>query len=142
MAEYIADSNLILRHLLQDDVRQSPDATRWLSRALDESSVWLTEVVVAEILWVMTQGYDVPYGEAAHQLEVLLRHPSLRSENKDRLVEAFQLMQKKNVPFTDAYLSVVSLTTGATVATFDRKDFKKLPCAWEVPTQHHGAKLG
>jgi predicted nucleic acid-binding protein len=129
----VVDSNVLLRHFLQDDPEQSPKATAGLKRDLEQGHLYLSAVVMAETLWLLTRGHHIPPRVAASRLLTLLESDRVLSEDKPLLLLALNWMKDFNVPFTDAYLATLAQARQSEVLTFDQKDFKKLPIRWRVP---------
>jgi predicted nucleic-acid-binding protein len=64
-----ADTNVLVRALTDDDVRQSPIAHELLANA---DLVALTLPALCELVWVLSQGYAIPSVEIAQAIRRLI----------------------------------------------------------------------
>ncbi len=65
------DTNLLVRHLAEDDVAQLRVVRRELERASSRGqSIWIADLTVVETLWVLQHGFGL---EVDSVLEILLR---------------------------------------------------------------------
>jgi predicted nucleic-acid-binding protein len=69
-----ADTNVLLRDVLQDDLAQSRLAKRALQNA---ESVAITVPVFCEFVWVLRQGYKKTASEIADAIRVLMDSPNV-----------------------------------------------------------------
>ena len=81
----------------------------------------VTNVTVAEVVWVLESFYRYPKNQIAETLTEFLLCDGLEVENLDLLIEALVLYQEKNLDFADAFLAVTALQKGTpTIYSFDR----------------------
>lgn len=67
------DSNILLRHLMQDDPVQSPVATRFLTEELDEENPGFVSVaVLCEMVWTLRGTYGSGSERIRQAVEQLL----------------------------------------------------------------------
>ncbi|MFP4068630.1 MAG: PIN domain-containing protein [Verrucomicrobiota bacterium] len=65
------DTNLLVRHLAEDDVGQLRVVRRELERASSRGqSIWIADVTLVETLWVLQHGFGLEFDSV---LEILLR---------------------------------------------------------------------
>lgn len=65
------DTNLLVRHLTEDDVAQLRVVRKELERASSRGqSIWIADLTVVETLWVLQHGFGL---EVDSVLEILLR---------------------------------------------------------------------
>lgn len=65
------DTNLLVRHLVEDDADQLRVVRRELERASSRGdSIWIADVTLVETLWVLQHGFGL---EVDSVLEILLR---------------------------------------------------------------------
>jgi predicted nucleic-acid-binding protein len=130
----ILDTNIVLRFLCQDDPAQSPACTDLFTRAEQgEFFLHLDAISFAEAVWVLTSFYKHPRGKVEELLSSLLQHPSIVTENRDRLHTALILFASTSADFIDCYLAAQGQETGRAIITYDR-DFKKFPgIIWRTP---------
>lgn len=101
----LLDTNFILRFLLKDHPTLSPLAKK-IFESKDEMLL-ITDVVVAEIIWVLTSFYRLTKKEAADKIYQLLSLNSVYS-NKDLLIRTLYLYRNYNINYVDAYLMAYS----------------------------------
>ena len=122
------DTNVFLRWLLDDDKRKSEATTRLLKRAeKGEVEIWVPDLVIAEIAWVLRSFYKIRPHAVAEMIEPVVNAPMIDFENRDRLRQAVALYHAHQVDFTDCYIAAAAAERGLeSVASYDR-DFDRLP---------------
>ena len=99
------DSNVFLRHLLNDHPVMSP-ASRRLLKSVESGDVpaWTTPTVVSEVVWVLGGGtYYKQQAEIGRVVSELLRVNGLAVEHRAELTRACGLFAELNIDFADAY---------------------------------------
>jgi predicted nucleic acid-binding protein len=76
-----ADTNVLVRAVVDDDVAQSARAREALAGA---DLVALTPAALCEFVWVLRRGYGVPYPEIARTLRVLLASDNVAADTAPR----------------------------------------------------------
>jgi len=116
------DTNVIVRFLAQDDEIQSPIATRFMSRLTKERPGFVSEVVLAEVTWVLSRAYKSSRSDIANAVEGLLRSAELIVENPDAAYRALGAYQSSDAAeFADALIAQTAALAGASeTVTFDR----------------------
>ncbi|NJD66619.1 MAG: type II toxin-antitoxin system VapC family toxin [Chloroflexi bacterium] len=126
--EVLLDTNVFLRHLLQDHPEQSPASTALLERI--ESGVlagWVTPMAVAEMVWVLSGStYGLTRDDIRDGLSALLELPGLRVVDNRALRRALELYASLSIDFIDAYHGALAEAAGGVVYSFDR-DFDRIP---------------
>ncbi|HRN70753.1 MAG TPA: PIN domain-containing protein [Candidatus Woesebacteria bacterium] len=122
MNEIILDTNILLRHFLQDIRTQSLEATRLIeSIEKGEKTGYLSLLVVNEVIWILKRFYKIERKEYLPILLTLLQLNNIKTMEVKK--ETLEKMKKKEVDFTDVYL--FEIAGDRTIASFD-KDFEKL----------------
>jgi predicted nucleic-acid-binding protein len=112
------DTNVLVRHLTDDPPKQASQATAILENA---ERLILTDVVVAELVYVLESYYERPRRQIAESVRSLLTLSSIAVSNHDLLLRALELYEHVRLDFTEAYLAAAAeLTEVDTVASFDR----------------------
>ena len=121
------DTNVLLRHLLQDDPRQSPRATALIGRIeTGEVRVRLTETVVFETVFTLQRTYKRRPDAIREALLPILELPGVSLPQKARLRRAFATYADQHLPFADAYHAVLMSDLGLSeVYSFD-EDFDRI----------------
>lgn len=112
------DTNVLVRHLTDDPPDQGRRATAILENA---ERLILTDVVVAELVYVLESFYERPRRQIAESVQSLLTLSSIAVSNHDLLLRALDLFEHARLDFAEAYLAAGAELTGVgTVASFDR----------------------
>jgi predicted nucleic acid-binding protein len=112
------DTNVFVRHLTGDPPVMARRATTYLAEAAD---LLLTDLVVAETVYVLESFYEVPRDGVATAIRALLALPSVIAIDPDLLRRAIEVYETARIDFAEAYLVACAETTGVgTVASFDR----------------------
>ena len=109
------DTNIFLR-FLTDDIPAQADACEALFRKAiaGEISLYTTELVIAEIVWVLESYYELPKRDVQERVEKILNTPNMFCECKDMILNALTLYVDKNIDYVDAYNAVVLRNEGVT----------------------------
>lgn len=126
MKKVFIDTNILLRHLLQDVPAQSAKATKIIEDLeQDKYKGYISILVVNEALWILQGYYHMKRTDYIPQIRDILSLGSVKipEMKKDHLFTILQHMEQQNIDFTDLYLFY---TAGKTpIISFD-KDFEKL----------------
>ena len=98
----LIDANIIIRFLLKDHPIFSPAAKKLLSNF--QENLLLTDVAVAETIWLLTSYYQLPKDEAVEKIFPILSSPNINC-NKAILVRALYFYRNFNIDYIDAYLA-------------------------------------
>jgi predicted nucleic-acid-binding protein len=116
------DTNVLVRFLVEDDPRQA-QIVRDLVRSVIESGsrCFLSDLVLAEMVWVLERRYKVPRTEIVEKLEQLLRSRHLEFQSRDWIDRATRAYKAMRGDFADFLIREAALGADcAAVATFDR----------------------
>jgi predicted nucleic acid-binding protein len=121
------DTNILLRHLLQDVPHQSPRATALIRRIeAGEVRVLLTETVVFETVFSLQRTYKRMPQAIREALLPLLELPGVSLPRKGRFRQAFTRYVDQNLPFADAYHAALMSDLGLReIYSFD-EDFDRI----------------
>ena len=131
----IVDANVILRFFLQDDEDQFQKARSFLQKIeLGKAEALLTDIVFAEVVWVLHKVYEIHRPEIAGNFSKLINYQGIKTLfPKELYTEALNLYAKHSTDIQDILLALIARQTKATIITFDKTDFKKLSCVYEEP---------
>ncbi len=117
------DTNVLVRHLTND----SPDQARRATAILENAErLILTDVVVAELVYVLESYYERPRRQIVESVQSLLTLSSIAVSNHDLLLRAVELYEHTRLDFAEAYLAAAAELTGVgAVASF----------SWTGPTR-------
>ena len=106
MTDRFLDTNIILRHLLNDHPVQSPASTS-LIEAIErgQTTVWTTDLAIAEAVFVLSnpREYDLSRGDIADLLQPLIELPGVELPGKERYRRVFALYTTSRIDFIDAF---------------------------------------
>jgi predicted nucleic-acid-binding protein len=111
------DTNVLVRLLTRDDVRQATAASTFVS-----SGAWVSHLVLAETTWVLGTVYDRSPRELAEAIERLLDHEHLVLQDHDVVRSALSIFRKRPaLAFSDCLVAEIAVRAGHTpIGTFDR----------------------
>ena len=116
------DTNVLVRHLTQDDPGQAAAAGEFFSRECSgENPAYINDVVACELVWVLEDAYAYSRDEIAAVLENLLRTEQVRFARPSCVWRALEQYRKSH-DFSDALIGEINLESGCTaIVTFDRR---------------------
>jgi predicted nucleic acid-binding protein len=135
LPEKIVDANVILRFFVRDNEEQFLRAKAFIQRLeLGKENVLMTEIVFAEVVWVLNKVYEVPRQEIADTFSKVIGYQGIRTMlEKEIFQESLRLYAKHSLDIQDVFLAVLSKNKGCPIITFDKHDFKKLHCDFSEP---------
>ncbi len=121
MSAVLLDTNVLLRHLIHDDPKQSTRATDFLHRIEQgEIQARISELVIFETVFTLERSYRQLKARIRQILLPLISMPGIIIPNKRRWKRVFNLYVDLNLPFADAYHVVLMGELKLTeIATFD-----------------------
>jgi len=121
----LVDTNLIVRHLVQDHARHAKVAGR-LFDACDRGEVVtvVLPAVLAECVFVLDSFYQHPRGDIASALGTLISSPGVEINEEAIHLDALDRYRKSKVHFVDCLIAATASAENTPVATFDQ-DFRK-----------------
>jgi predicted nucleic-acid-binding protein len=107
------DTNIFIR-FLTDDVPEKVDACEEIFKKAVEKkeTLFTTDLVIAEIVWVLESFYELPKNEIQDKVEKILNTPNLICPHKDLILSALILYSEKNIAYTDAYNALILKENG------------------------------
>ena len=123
MTKYLLDTNVLIRFILGDHAKHSPAARKLFGEACDgKCALILTEVVVAEAVWVLHSFYNIKRNPIAEYLSKVILSAGVRCMKRDEMLDALNRFASTKCDFLDCYLASLAAASRNHVATFD-KDF-------------------
>jgi predicted nucleic-acid-binding protein len=116
------DTNVLVRLVARDDADQVRAAEDFVGKG-----AWISNLVLAETLWVLDSVYELSREQISTAVEMLLNHRDLTLQDADVVTSALDHYRRRPaVDFSDCLVLEISRKAGhLPVATFDR-DFAKL----------------
>jgi predicted nucleic-acid-binding protein len=116
------DTNVLVRLITRDDLKQVTAAESFVARG-----AWLSHVVLAETLWVLESVYELDAEQRATAIDMLLNHRSLTLQDPDVVTAALAHFRRKpSLGFSDCLVLEIARKAGhLPFGSFDR-DLGKL----------------
>jgi predicted nucleic-acid-binding protein len=116
------DTNILVRHLMQDDPVQSAIATDIVERRLTEQNPGFVSIVaMVETVWVLDRAYGLPPRDIAAAVERMLRVSEFVIEREAEVFTAMVALKDGTGSFADALIAELGARAGCShTLTFDR----------------------
>jgi predicted nucleic acid-binding protein len=112
------DTNIIVRHLTGDPPDMAERATRFLA---SERRLLLTDLVVAETVYVLESFYEAPRVQVATAIRSMVAFESIVCVDPAMLLRAIEVYETDGLDFAEAYLVASAESTQVRrVASFDQ----------------------
>ena len=114
------DTNVLVRHIMQDDPVQSPKANRLIESLQGTNTGYISIVSIIEIYWVLTSSYGLTGLQVSSALEAILRTRQFLVERADQVVRALRVFGEGKADFADCLIERSATSAGCNqVMTFD-----------------------
>ena len=120
------DTNVLVRYLAQDDIRQSAAASRLIESLTPTRRAFISLVTLLESTWVMEGRYGANRSDIRAILHDLVAQECFELQEHDAVRDALQLFAQPGVDLHDALMLSLAKQRKAKVLTFDAKAAKKL----------------
>lgn len=112
------DTNVLVRHLTGEPPEIARRATAYLRSS---STLFLTDLIVAETVYVLESFYEAPRPQIAEAIRSMIAFDAVETVDPALLLRAVEVYEVDRIDFAEAYLVACAESTGiATVASFDR----------------------
>ena len=109
------DTNYIIRYLVNDNIEMANIA----EEILTSKNVFISNEILAEVVYVLLGVYQIPKDDVANQLLELLNFDNIYVSDKNIINQAFEIFKSKNLDFVDCLLCAYSKKDE--IITFDKK---------------------
>lgn len=112
------DTNVLVRLLVQDDPRQFE-----IARAFVSGGAWVSHVVLAEAMWVLSRLYRMDAEAIAQSVELLLSQANVGLEDPSTVTAALLAFRARpRLGFNDCLILEIARKAGhLPLGTFDRE---------------------
>jgi predicted nucleic acid-binding protein len=118
--KYLLDTNVLLRFLLDDHPELSRAASDLFQQAADGKCLLiLTDLGIAESVWVLTSYYKLERQKVAESLAKLLVKAGVQCPTLEPVLDALARFKATNCDFFDCYLAAQAASSGVAIASFD-----------------------
>ena len=115
------DTNVLVRYIMQDDSRQSPQASKLVESLSADAPGFVTLVSVVELVWVLGSCYELDRAQLGAALEGLLRTKEITVERAETVWKSVRLYGNSSADFADCLIQCSAAAAGCThTMTFDR----------------------
>ena len=116
------DTNVFLRFLLDDDPEKADACETLFQRAINgQEALFTTDMVVAEIIWVLESYYELSRSDIREKVEKILNTQNLDCPDREIIINALAVYEEKNIDYIDAFNACVLKTKGLDeVYSYDR----------------------
>ncbi len=119
------DTNILVRYLTQDDVRQAALASRLIENDLTTVNPgFISLVVLAELCWVLSRLYSATMDELADMIGDLLSTSQIQVERREVVqaaIRRFKLGKSRKSGLVDVLIAELASGEGcSTTVTFDK----------------------
>ncbi len=135
MIKYLLDTNVLIRFLRSDHPVHSPATRELFADACDGKCVLLlTEITVAEAVWVLQSVYNSERAQVADGLRKVILSAGIRCAKRNEMLDALGRFASTKCDFLDCYLAALAAASGDSIASFD-KDFDQFTdiIRWQPP---------
>jgi predicted nucleic-acid-binding protein len=111
------DTNVVVRLIVRDDPVQAGSADAFVSKG-----AWISQLALAETVWVLKSFYGLRPEQIATAVEMLLNHEHLTIQHAEVVAEALEHFRKRPATNFSDYLLVEIARKGGNLplGTFDR----------------------
>jgi predicted nucleic-acid-binding protein len=111
------DTNVLIRLITGDDPKQAAAAEAFI-----HPGAWVSQVVLAEAVWVLKSSYGLAPAEIARVVEMLLAHERLAIDGPETVTAALERFRRKpRIGFSDCLVLEAARKAGhLPLGTFDR----------------------
>jgi predicted nucleic-acid-binding protein len=114
------DTNVLVRYIMQDDAKQSPQATKLMDSLDTDQLGFVSLVSIVELYWVLTSCYDLSGQQVKQALESLLRTKQIIVDRADQVLRALRVFDEGKADFADCLIERTASSAGCTeTLTFD-----------------------
>ena len=117
------DTNVLIRYIVRDDPKQAAAATRLIeSRCTSEDPGLINQIVLCEMVWVLSRGYGYERQTIARVIRRILSVQEFRVNNADTAWQAVKYYEQGKADFADYLIGLGNQEEKAVgTYTFDRK---------------------
>lgn len=128
MKAFFVDTNLFIRYLTNDDPAKADRVEKLLDDAATGAvKLVTTEMVIAEVVWILESAYSLRNIEIAPMVRGILATPGLEVINGAQVTRAVELYESANIDFIDGYIAAVMEKQGITeLYSFDLKHISRI----------------
>lgn len=128
MTAYL-DTNVLVRHLTGEPPAMAARATAYLR---SERELLMTDLVLAETIYVLESFYEAPRARVAEAMRALLTFDSIVTVDQALLLRAVEVYERERLDFAEAYLIACAETSGVGVIASSDRAIDRVPTVTRV----------
>jgi predicted nucleic-acid-binding protein len=114
-------TNVIVRYIMQDDPKQSAQATALIERLTEASPGFVPVVSIVELVWVLESAFSLAREQVVEALVNLMSIDVFKKERVGIVAAALRTFRDGNADFADCLIERSSANAGCEkTMTFDR----------------------
>jgi len=114
------DTNVLVRYIMQDDAKQSAQASKLIESLTPSTPAFVSLVSVVELGWVLTTCYGLTRAQVAQAIDALLRTKEIVVDRSDEIFRALRVYKSSSADFADCLIERISASAGCErTMTFD-----------------------
>ncbi len=123
------DTNVFVRYLTGDDEDKADDVAKLLRKAAKgRVRLITTDIVIAELVWVLSSFYEQPVSVIADLVRAILNTEGLKIDGSERIESAVEIFEESQIDFIDAYIiGYMRLKNVAALCSYDKKHLSQFP---------------
>jgi predicted nucleic-acid-binding protein len=115
------DTNVLVRYIMQDDVKQAQLATKLVESLTPEAPGFVSLVTLIELVWVLSSCFDLDRTQLVRVLEMVLRTQELSVERAELVWQSVRAFADSSADFADCVIAKSAASAGCErTMTFDR----------------------
>ena len=120
------DTNVLVRYITNDDKEQALLATTLLDSYIGkEKSIFINNIVLCELVWVLVRGYKYQKEDIIKTLKLLLSSVEFEFENHELAFLTVIEYEKAEADFSDILIGLLNRYRNCSVTySFDQKALK------------------
>lgn len=122
------DANIFIRYLTNDDPAKADRVEKLLNlAAMGEKRLLTTELVIAEVVWVLESFYKLGNSAIGPMVKAILATPGLEVINSALVEKAVELYLAQNIDFIDGYIvAVMERHKVSEIFSYDKKHLTRI----------------
>jgi predicted nucleic-acid-binding protein len=122
------DTNVLARLFVTDDERQHLVARSFFAERSSDDPAFVSNVVVAELVWLLDRTFDYPRARILEVLDGILGSPDFVLERREVVEDAVDKATTTKASIADALIAALATSAGCTATmTFDRDASRHVP---------------
>ena len=115
------DTNVLVRYIMQDDVRQSSLATKLIEGLSVDAPGFITLVSVIELTWVLESAFELNRSQIVEVVQRIMSVDVFKVDRVGIVASALRIYANSKADFADCLIERISAHAGcAQTMTFDR----------------------